>query len=144
MHYCILRRNSRWPPKMAGKQFCEKSPVDPVVTLRVKNFIEIALSRMVSQINVFLRSMQKFKMATKNGGKVIFVKCCQYTLQIPCRSKISSKLLVVGPVLKIKTVFWGFETKRNTGFRKCAEIWYCQEEICIREICIELYKLHLP
>ena len=32
-------------------------------------------------------------------------------------------LVVVGPVLKMKTGFRGFETERNPGFRKCAEIW---------------------
>ena len=31
--------------------------------------------------------------------------------------------LVVGPVLKIKTGFRGFETEQSPGFRKCAEIW---------------------
>ena len=34
-----------------------------------KNFIEIALSRSVSEINLYLRLTQKFKMATKSGGK---------------------------------------------------------------------------
>ena len=33
--------------------FCEKSPVDSANTLWVKNFVEIALSRSVSEINVF-------------------------------------------------------------------------------------------
>ena len=32
-------------------------------------------------------------------------------------------MVVVGPVLKIKTGFRGFETEQNPGFRKCAEIW---------------------
>ena len=44
----------------------------------------------IPKINVFLHFTQKFKMAAKNGGKAIFVKCCQYTLQIPCGLKISS------------------------------------------------------
>ena len=35
--------------------------------------------------------MQKFDMAAKNGGKIIFVKSGQYTLQMPCRSKIFVK-----------------------------------------------------
>ena len=69
---CILRRNSRWLPKMVGKVILEKSPADSAVTLRVKIFVEIALSRTVSKINVFLYFMQKFKMATKNGGKENF------------------------------------------------------------------------
>ena len=39
-----------------------------------KKIIEISLSRNVSEINVFLRFTQKFKMTAKNGGKTIFGK----------------------------------------------------------------------
>ena len=49
-----------------------KSPVDSADTLWFKNFVEIALSRTVSKINVFLHFTQKFKMAGHNGGKSIF------------------------------------------------------------------------
>ena len=125
--FCVLRRNSRWPPKVSGKQFwgkvpnrlcrypvgqkfrrnrsislrfrdkcifvfnteiqdgrqkwrgkgfffCEIMPLDSTDTLRVKNFVEIALSRSVSEINTFLHFTQKFKMAAKRGGKMIFAK----------------------------------------------------------------------
>ena len=41
-----------------------KSPVYSADTLWVKNFVEIALSRTVSEINAF---SQKSKMAAKNG-----------------------------------------------------------------------------
>ena len=48
--------------------FWGKSPVDSVDTLRVKNFVEITLSRSVSKINTFfLPFTQKFKMAAKSG-----------------------------------------------------------------------------
>ena len=60
--------------KNGGKRFLEK------VT---KNFNKIALSRIVSEINAFLHLMQKFKMATKNGGKMIIGKSHQLTLLIP-------------------------------------------------------------
>ena len=68
--------------KMAAKSggkviFCARSPVDSADTLWVQNFIEIALSRNVSKINVLLRFTQKFKMTTKSGGKVIFAKIRQ-------------------------------------------------------------------
>ena len=43
--------------------FCKESPLDSADTLRGKNFVEIALSRSVIEINVFLRLTQKFKMA---------------------------------------------------------------------------------
>ena len=37
-----------------GKRFFKKSPVDSTDTLWVKNFVKIAVSRSVSEINVFL------------------------------------------------------------------------------------------
>ena len=42
-----------------------------------KNFVEIALSHSVTEINRFLRLTQKFKMAAKSGGKTIFAKSRQ-------------------------------------------------------------------
>ena len=52
-------------------------------TIQVKNFVEIALSHSVSEINRFLHLTQKFKMAAKS--------------HIPCGSKISSKSLYLAP-----------------------------------------------
>ena len=63
--------------KWQENYFWEKSAVDSAATLRVKNFVEIALSCSISEISGFLRLMQKFKMAAKSGGKMIFVKSCQ-------------------------------------------------------------------
>ena len=48
-----------------------------------KNFVKIALSGTISKINAFLCFTQKFKMATKSGGKIIFEKSRQYTLLTP-------------------------------------------------------------
>ena len=58
--------------KWRENDFWEKLPVDSADTLWVKNSVEIALSCSISEINVFLRFMQKFKMAAKSGGKTIF------------------------------------------------------------------------
>ena len=63
--------------KWQESDFCKMLPADSVDTLGVKNFVEIALYCTVSEINEFLRFTQKFKMAAKNGGKVIFAKCRQ-------------------------------------------------------------------
>ena len=57
--------------KWRKSDFCEMSPVHSADTLWVKNFVEIALSHTVSNINALLRFMQLFKMAAKNGGKVV-------------------------------------------------------------------------
>ena len=40
--------------KWRENDFCEKSPVDSTDSLRVKHFVEITLSRSVSEINAFL------------------------------------------------------------------------------------------
>ena len=94
--------------KWRENNFGEKLPVDSADTLWVKNFVEITLSCSVSEINAFLHFMQKFKMADKSDGKIIFWGSCQKTadtrvskilskLQIPCVSKILSKLLYLTP-----------------------------------------------
>ena len=58
--------------KSRENDFCEKSPEDSADTLWVKNFVKIALSHSVSEINSFLRLTHKFKMAVKSGGKMFF------------------------------------------------------------------------
>ena len=58
------------------------SPVHSTDALRVKNFIKIALSHTISKINALFHFTQKFQMAAKSDGKVIFVKSCQYTLGV--------------------------------------------------------------
>ena len=74
----LFNRNSRWPPKVTGKYFfCEIMPVDSADTLWVKNFVEIPLSRSVSEINTFLYFTQKYKMPAKSGRKTIFEKSRQ-------------------------------------------------------------------
>ena len=52
MCFCVLRRNLRWPLKMAGKWFFAKSCQNTlwIPTLWLKNFAEIALSHTVSEI----------------------------------------------------------------------------------------------
>ena len=40
--------------KWRENNFCKKSPVDSAAILWVKNFVEIALSRSISEISVFL------------------------------------------------------------------------------------------
>ena len=78
--------------------FWEKLPVDEYYMYFFFSFLyRKSRSCTVPEINLFLHFTQKFKTAAKNGGKEIFVKCCQSTLQIPCGSKISSKSLYLTP-----------------------------------------------
>ena len=65
-----IQDDCRWQEN----NFWEKSPVDCADTLRVKNFVKIALSHSISEISGILRLTQKFKMAAKSGGKTIFAK----------------------------------------------------------------------
>ena len=57
---------------MAGNDFLGKWPFDSADTLRVKNFVKINLSHTVSEINMYWRFTQKFKMAAKNGQETDF------------------------------------------------------------------------
>ena len=86
--------------KWSEDDFGEKSPVDSAYTLWVQNFVEVALSGPVSEINAFLCLTQKFKIAAKSGWKTIFAKSHQLILYIPCGSKISSKSLYLAPFLR--------------------------------------------
>ena len=62
--------------KWQENNFCKKMPVDSAATLWVKNFIEIALSRSISEVVFFASKFEKFKMAAKSGGKTI--SACDY------------------------------------------------------------------
>ena len=68
--------------KWHENDFSEKLPVDSADNLRVKNFVGIALSRSISEINGFLRFTQKFKIAAKVAGKQFLQKVisrlCRY------------------------------------------------------------------
>ena len=65
----------------------------------------------------FLRFMQKFKIATKSGRKVILGKSCQYTLQIPCGSKILCRYRSISLCFRDKHVF-AFYTEIQGGRQK--------------------------
>ena len=69
--------------------FWKKSPVDSADTLWVKNFVEIALAHSISEINAFLRLMQKFKMAAKSGGKQFLRKVTNRLHRYPADQKFS-------------------------------------------------------
>ena len=60
--------------KWRENNFCEKSPVDSADTLRIKNFVEIAVFCTISEISIILHLTQKFMIAAKSGGKTIFAK----------------------------------------------------------------------
>ena len=74
-------------------------------TPTIKNFNEITLSGIVSEINAVLHFTQKFKMATKNGGKTIFGKNHKLP-PIPCLGvKNSDEIAVSHTFFRDKCVF---------------------------------------
>ena len=77
MHFCVLCKNSGWPKKMTGKQFGEKSPVQCTHNLIVKTLSKLLYLAPFFEINAILHFTQKFKMAAKIGGKIIFGKSRQ-------------------------------------------------------------------
>ena len=109
--------------KWRENNFGEKLPVDSADTLWVKNFVEITLSCSVSEINAFLHFMQKFKMADKSDGKIIFLGSCQKTADTP-RVK---NFVEIADTLRVKNfveialshsisqinLFFVFSTKKN-------------------------------
>ena len=83
MHFCILSRISRWPPKLVGKTVFGKKCL---MTLRITWGSKISLKS-------FLHFLQNFKMADKYGGKTFFGKNWQMTMRTPWGSTILSKSL---------------------------------------------------
>ena len=63
--------------KWRENDFWEKSPVDSADILRIKNFVEIALSRSVSETNMLLCFHAEIQNGCKSGGKTIFAKSRQ-------------------------------------------------------------------
>ena len=60
--------------KMAAESGRKTPPVYSADAPRVRNFVEIALSHSICEINGFLCLTQKFKIGAKSGGKTIFAK----------------------------------------------------------------------
>ena len=86
--------------------FCEKSPVDSANTLRVKSFVEIALSHTVSEINVFMCFTQKFKMAAKNGKENDFWENSPVDSSYTLALKNFNEIALSRTVFEIFTLFY--------------------------------------
>ena len=121
-----FRQHSRWPTKFWNFNFFTSTISKVSSTQRVQTLLEITLSLRVFEINDTFnlhqnsrwqpksRSQDKYIFAfyagnsrwpPKNGGKVIFAKCGQYTLQIPCGSKIFVEVALSHTVSEVNTFF---------------------------------------
>ena len=96
------------------------SPVQSADTLRVQNFVEIALSHTVSEMNALLRFTQKYKMAAKSGGKVSFAKNFDKIALSRTVKEIEANLCVFPFMAKIRK--WPPFLKRVKFFENCK--WY--------------------
>ena len=82
-----------------GKIFGKLQRVHYLDTLWVENFAEIALSRTVKEIEgnlcfaIFVQKFENSKWPPFLGRGKFFENCKEYTPQIPCGSKISTKSL---------------------------------------------------
>ena len=88
--------------KWRANKFCGKLPVDAGHTLLVKNFIEIALSRTIIEINAFLHFTQK----VKNFAKIAL----SYTI-----IEINTFLSFLKNLKKIRPVVAKLYTIKNEG-----------------------------
>ena len=71
--FCILCRNSRWPPKNGGKViFAKCGQYTLQIPCGSKIFVEIALSHTVSEVNALLR--RKSRGLPKVAGKRLLQK----------------------------------------------------------------------
>ena len=84
---CLVHKNSRGPPNLSGGKiiFGKNWHITLEIPWEGSNFVEIALSPTVSDINAFLHFTQKLKMTAINGRKMIFGKKWQMTRHIPQR-----------------------------------------------------------
>ena len=92
-HFFIFRKNPRWPPKVAKIEIFPLCKRPSCTTLRVKNSVEIALSRTVFEIFTFFHFPQKFQDGRQKWRKLKFFPFAKDPLVLPCGSKIRSKLL---------------------------------------------------
>ena len=123
--------------KWRENEFCEMSPIDSGDILRVKNFIEIALSRSVSYINGFLRLTQKFKMAPKSGRKTIFLKIASRLWRYPVGQKFRQNCSI-SLRFQDKQVFV-FNAEIQDGCQKWQEKYFweklavdCADTLCVK------------
>ena len=123
MHFCILRRNLRWSPKMAGKRYLGK------VTSRLCIY---PAGQKHGQNRPILHRFQdkcafafyvKMQDGCQKWRKAIFAKSCQLTLQIPCGSEILSKSIYLTP---FQRKMW-FYAEIQDDRKKWRESDFCKE-----------------
>ena len=98
-HFWQKFENSKWPPFLGrGKFFGKLQRLHSLDTLWVENFDEIALSRMVKEIEanlcfaIFDKNLKIQNGRHFRGGEIFFLNCQEYNADT-CGSKILTKSL---------------------------------------------------
>ena len=133
--------------KWQENNFCKKWPVDSVDTLWVKNFVEIALSCSVSEINpvlFLLHLTQEFKMADKSGSKQFLQKVAKNFVKIALshsvskinwllcltqKFKMATKMTVKRFFQKVASRLWRYPALQN--FRQNCSISLRFQDKCV-------------
>ena len=106
--FCEKFENSKWPPFLVRQNFFQNwdnysTEIPCGSKISSKSLYLARFSRyMHFCVLQFLRKIRKFKMAAIFGKIKFFLKIGLATLQIPCGSKISSKLLYLARFSRYK------------------------------------------
>ena len=94
-HFFIFSKNPRWPPKVAKIEIFSLYIGYSCTTLRVKNSLEIVLSRTVFEIFTLFHFPQKSKKAAKSGENLNFSPWHTILLCHPVGQKFAQNLYLV-------------------------------------------------
>ena len=107
-NFCEKFENSKWPPFLARQNFFENwhgysADIPCGSKISSKSLYLAGFSRYKHfYVLQFLRKIRKFKMAAIFGETKFFQNWDNYSAEIPCGSKILSKLLYVARFLRYK------------------------------------------
>ena len=107
-NFCEKFENSKWPPFLARQNFFENwhgysADIPCGSKISSKSLYLAGFSRYKHfYVLQFLRKIRKFKMAAIFGEKIFFQNWDNYSAEIPCGSKISSKSLYLARFSRYK------------------------------------------
>ena len=107
-NFCEKFENSKWPPFLARQNFFENwhgysADIPCGSKISSKSLYLAGFSRYKHfYVLQFLRKIRKFKMAAIFGEKNFFQNWDNYSAEIPCGSKISSKSLYLARFSRYK------------------------------------------
>ena len=131
-NFCEKFENSKWPPFLARQNFFENwhgysADIPCGSKISSKSLYLAGFSRYKHfYVLQFLRKIRKFKMAAIFGETKFFLNWDNYSAEIPCGSKISSKSLYLARFSRYKHFCENFENSKWPPFlarQKFFENW---------------------